>query len=542
MAFPTGWGFKTDGFAIKASKIGSGMSGDTFVVVVTEAVIESWLTADQDDWWDNVKSDGGDIRASSDAAGTTRLALEVVAIDTAAETMELHIERASVSSSTDTDIYLWWDEATESQPAVGAAFGRNATWADSFEAVYHLQEDPSDSAPQFIDSTGNGINLTTLTTMVAGDSVAGQIGQGVIFDNGSSEGAANTSTAAITVSPFTMETWINPTSLTNFDKFLGVGRASGANHRMWLEGNSGGAPSFFTRAGTGGTEVELVAASSFSAGTFSYVAAVLISDASAAIYVDGDSGATDTTSRTIPTSLDETGVAALQNTAFTPATMDESRFHSVARDADWILASFRNADDPADFFTVATAEAIGGGTTFFQTNTGSLTPAGALERRVNKELAGSLTATGALVKQIEKTLAGSMTPAGAVTKLIQKLLAGVVTASGALATQTVVMQAVAGSTTPTGTVQKQVNKILVGAITPSGALQKRIAKVLDGSLTPAGTVATTVVILLTVTGQLIVAGALATLFIAGGAAGRVARKFVSLVLRPIIRSILRDDC
>jgi len=142
-------------------------------------------------------------------------------------------------------------------------------------------------------------------------------------------------------------------------------------------------------------------------------------------------------------------------------------------------------------------EVVAGGTTFFQTNTGSLTPSGILSKQTVKSVAGSVTSIGILTKSVSAIFGGSSTP------------------SGILAAQAVISQDVNGSLIATGSISKQTSKVFGASVTPSGSLQKRIDKVLDGSLTPTGTVITSVVILLQLAGQVIASGSLATLFIAG---------------------------
>lgn len=260
---------------------------------------------------------------------------------------------------------------------------------------------------------------------------------------------------------------------------------------------------------------------------------------------------------TAPGTSPQTGVASAD---FTDASSNDfsiadtdSILYQNGTDIETELGGFDRTDYPvpiADIISVERPQAtdwdisawefLAGATTFFQTNTGSLTATGAIEKQVNKELAGSTTATGALTRLIQKIVDGSATASGdvATQTVVQQAVSGSATAAGALTRQ--INKIVAGSATPTGTVQKQINKILVGTLTPSGALQKRIEKVLDGSLTPTGTVATTVVILLQLTGQVIATGALATLFIPASIVDRAARKLINVVLRPILRSILRD--
>ncbi len=131
------------------------------------------------DIFDTVTSSGGDIRVTK-SDGTTELAREVVAINVTAKTGELHIKfTGTLSSTTDTTIRIWYN-GIDTEPATTATYGRNAVWS-GYTAVYHLQEDPSGTAPQMIDSTGT-YDGTSNGTMTSGDSVASQIENGLDFD------------------------------------------------------------------------------------------------------------------------------------------------------------------------------------------------------------------------------------------------------------------------------------------------------------------------------------------------------------------------
>ena len=99
------------------------------------------------------KSDGGDIRFTSDSAGTTELPLEIAAFSqnssSAAARAELWVKVPSISAATDTVIYLWYKNSSASGYAIDASYGRNAVWS-SYKAVYHLSE----SSGSAIDSLG----------------------------------------------------------------------------------------------------------------------------------------------------------------------------------------------------------------------------------------------------------------------------------------------------------------------------------------------------------------------------------------------------
>ncbi len=90
---------------------------------------------------------GGDIRFSSDAAGATRLSCEIVTFTTdnnpALGTAEIWVKVPSVSSSSNTSIWVWYNKAGETQPAAYAAFGSESVWDANHMGVWHLNEDPS---------------------------------------------------------------------------------------------------------------------------------------------------------------------------------------------------------------------------------------------------------------------------------------------------------------------------------------------------------------------------------------------------------------
>jgi len=131
---------------------------------------------------------------------------------------------------------------------------------------------------------------------------------------------------------------------------------------------------------------------------------------------------------------------------------------------------------------------VGGPTTYFQTLTGGMTPAGVLgPDTTSKVLVGAMTPAGLLGPDTTaKTLVGAMTPAGALTRLKMSLktLAGGMTPTAALQKQTA--KTFGGSTSPVTALIKQAGKLLTGALTPAGTLQKALPRTLPGSVTPAG--------------------------------------------------------
>ncbi len=184
-----------------------------------------------------------------------------------------------------------------------------------------------------------------------------------------------------------------------------------------------------------------------------------------------------------------------------------------AREAKWLHRNYRRIKDPRTLWIPVgvTPE----GTTFFQTNTGSLVPAGALTKEIQKAVAGSLTPIGTIVKDTLKNVSGALTPTSTLIKRTLKSLVGGLTPSGVLATAKTFVVSLAGFMVPSGTTTKQTRKNVAGSATPSGDLNKETRKEFTGSVASSGVLATAKTFTQSVAGALTPSGSLATLFIAG---------------------------
>jgi hypothetical protein len=103
-----------------------------FPVLITDAVVQMSL-------FTHARSDGADI-ISTAADETTRLKRELVTYDAMAGELELYVKIPSLSSLTDTEIYVYYGNA-------GAAESNDPdTWNAAYGVVCHLKEDPAGSA------------------------------------------------------------------------------------------------------------------------------------------------------------------------------------------------------------------------------------------------------------------------------------------------------------------------------------------------------------------------------------------------------------
>lgn len=175
MAFPTDWGRKCK-LTIPASKVDANLT-DSPVLLTEDVLPEEMFDADGDH---PALNGGGDLRFSADVAGSTRLACEVVSFvtdnDPANGSAQIRVKIPSVSSSVNTDIYVWWEKAGETQPPRADTYGSDNAWKNTLKGVYHLEENSGDA----IDSTGNANDLTPIGTLP--NQINAKIGKGQSFD------------------------------------------------------------------------------------------------------------------------------------------------------------------------------------------------------------------------------------------------------------------------------------------------------------------------------------------------------------------------
>ena len=107
------------------------------------------------DFWSGVQLTGADIRITA-SDGITEVPVEIVSIDTALETGELHFLAPSVTNLFDTNFYLYFNNASAIMPDSDSTYGSENVWV-GYEAVYHFEEDVTLGVT---DASRNGKDLS----------------------------------------------------------------------------------------------------------------------------------------------------------------------------------------------------------------------------------------------------------------------------------------------------------------------------------------------------------------------------------------------
>jgi uncharacterized delta-60 repeat protein len=127
-AWLSGWDYRTK-ITIDADQISSDLTD--FPVYVNLANMPA-------SFWTYVKNGGGDIRITK-ADGTTEVPREVVSCNTSTNAGELHFKYpGTLSSSTDTDVYIYYGNSGASDYADTATYGANNVWDSNTKGVWHL--------------------------------------------------------------------------------------------------------------------------------------------------------------------------------------------------------------------------------------------------------------------------------------------------------------------------------------------------------------------------------------------------------------------
>lgn len=354
MAFPTGWNRKC-AITIDADEVDGTLTD--FPVMLSEDCLPSEMF-DADGFYP-AQNGGGDLRFSSDEDGTTQLPCEVVSFVTdnnpANGTAQVYVKVSSVSSSVDTTIYVWYNTAgSESQPAIDSTYGAENVWDSNFVGVWHLEEDPSGSAPQMLDSTSNDHDGTSAGTMTSGDSVAVVAGNGLDLD-GSDDRVTVTGTTALNITAeLTLEAVLNPDASGSF--ITPIAKSKGSGQKQYAIDLQSNVPRFGEELGV------IKAATTLSNGTSYHIAGTYDNGGAFSgldMYINGVAESTSNVGSFsgFSSSTDDFHIGQKPNGSERfNGQVDEVRISNTDRSAAWIAATHSTLFTPGTFASAGTPE------------------------------------------------------------------------------------------------------------------------------------------------------------------------------------------
>lgn len=341
MAFPDGWGRKQE-ITIDNTQVSGTGSHTDFPTLITLDHLDSEIV---DAGSNSALNGGGDLRFSTDSAGTTRLDCEIVAFITNATAgtrrCTVWVKVSSLSTSADTTIYIWYKKTGETQPAASAAFGSEAVWSD-YQVVVH-----SDGS----DSTGN----ITFTQQGSPTGVTGPFNDsGGADDYGSHSQNYGWTGTISNYQTFTLQAWAQPNgSLGDDIGLVSILTNGGFSNYVSLFQNDSPSDwvSFSTNDGEG------VSGGSPSIGTWELIHVVMDDGVGSELFENGTS---ISSSGTMDNAATGKTTYSLGYTGFGVQNFDgllaEHRLRTTTLSSGWVDTEFNNQDAPATFATAGTPE------------------------------------------------------------------------------------------------------------------------------------------------------------------------------------------
>lgn len=284
--------------------------------------------------------------AITQSDGTTQLYVEIEEWDSTNKVGVLHagLSGDTLSSSADTDYYLYFDNtAADNTSYVGDTGSRTEVWDSNFMAVYHMNQDPSGTAPQMIDSTANNNDGSSNGTMTSTDLVDGQTGKAIDFD-GTDDYISIPNTASLNVEggDFTIEVLVNSDQNSADQAFFDKRGTNDGYGFMWSAANG------FDLVKYG--VIDQNVSYSLSTATWLHFAAVQTFETQAEYFANGVSQGTfsDTSDYVSNTAQVEIGARGDNSGGYQDyfdGRIDEVRLSNVARSAAWIKASYYSLFD-----------------------------------------------------------------------------------------------------------------------------------------------------------------------------------------------------
>jgi hypothetical protein len=320
------------------------------------------------------QADGGDIRFSTDAAGTSQIACEITAWTqdaTAANAIAEIWVPVSVSASVDTTIYVWYSAGGgQTQPSASSTFGSQKVWDSNYISVYHMQTigarpagSSPDSTASAYDVFNNGSsNVTTTAGPFASGGNGGSFAGDVYFLAVPSGGHGSTPTNVPTGNTaWTLEGWFKKTSATSAMEFFGWGSNNANTNRravywqndgkIFSEGRACNATFPWTADTSWHQVVHTYPGSATSNSIVGYLDGVSQT-------MTGDGNTPNIQNNTIVIS----GIAGAPGNNGFFGTLDEVRISKIQRSSTWVSTQYNNMHAPGSFIVAGTPTTPGGST------------------------------------------------------------------------------------------------------------------------------------------------------------------------------------
>lgn len=300
----------------------------------------------------NAQSSGDDILFTA-SDGTTKLSHEIENYDGSTGTLWAHVKIPSLSSSSDTTIYVYYgNSGASNQESVANV------WSNGYEAVYHLDEEASGTGNTDVykDSTANNYHADDYASATG---QTGQIHEGQALD-GSNDYIDGQTSSDHLFSDVTVTVWANKSDWANNREFIHAvddDVITDLESPIQIEVRDGGTLRHARGDAAGG-----IATYDVSGWTGYHQVGwkqnrVDSSTVDVSMMADGGTVATASGDyEDVNLTRNHLGAYLGGDDFYWSGYMDELRVASVTRSNAWVSTSYTNQNDPLSFYSVGTQE------------------------------------------------------------------------------------------------------------------------------------------------------------------------------------------
>jgi hypothetical protein len=298
----------------------------------------------------HAQSNGNDIVFSS-SDGVTKLSHQIEKYVSATGALVAWVKVPSISSSADTKLYMYYGN-----PTCGSQQDPKNVWDGYFKGVWHLNEDPSGTAPQMKDSTSNGNNGTSAGVMMTSDQVPGRIDGSLDFDGSNDEIICGNAASLQITTEITIEAWAR-TSSTGATRGIVSKHNSAAPYNGYQLRKYSDDYYRFATGNPNGAGQYIASDSAYTDSGWHYIVGVRRSGTNY-LYIDGVQQTATTTY-----AITESGVNFVIGRAYAGydnfwwlGDIDEVRVSNMGRSASWVATCYNNQNSPSTFYSVSSNE------------------------------------------------------------------------------------------------------------------------------------------------------------------------------------------
>lgn len=300
--------------------------------------------------FDEIQSDSGRKKiAVTTSDGLTQCYAEIEKWNATSEEAWIWVRVPSVSDSSDTELFLYFDSEQEENSDFIGDVGDSASmsvWDDDYVGVWHLSENPGGAPPQMINSKSDGSHGTSHGFMSSDDQVRGVVDGSLELDGFTDYVDFGSDTSLDLTGNITIEAWVRPDDFAGPPDLLTKGDYDEA-YSVWLR--TSGEVRF------GLNNNPLTSNATLVAGTRYHVVATR-SGTTRKIFINGTEDISDTYGFSIGTTF--TDLTLSSSSYPLEGMVDEIRLSSSGRSDAWIRASFESERDSlVDFEGEETVEA-----------------------------------------------------------------------------------------------------------------------------------------------------------------------------------------